>query len=61
MKEGRYLRCEDIKRGLENKTDKTYKQESVRIYVQRIREKFLTHTGINIIGNRYSRGYYITV
>lgn len=61
MKEGRYLRCEDIKRGLENKTEKTYNQESVRIYVQRIRKKFLSHTGINIIGNKYSRGYYITV
>lgn len=61
MKEGRYLRCEDIKRGLENKTDKTYKTESIRIYVQRIREKFLTSTGINIIGNKYGRGYYITV
>jgi hypothetical protein len=61
MKEERYLRCEDIKRGLENKTDKTYKTESVRIYVQRIREKFVTCTGINVIGNKYGRGYYITV
>ena len=61
MKEGRYLRCEDIKRGLENKTDKIYMTESVRIYVQRIREKFLLCTGINVIGNKYSRGYYITV
>ena len=61
MKEGRYLRCEDIKRGLENKTDKTYKTESVRIYVQRIREKFITCTGVNVIGNKYGRGYYITV
>jgi len=61
MKEDRYLRCEDIKRGLENKTDKIYQTESSRIYVQRIREKFLTCTGINIIGNKYGRGYYITV
>jgi hypothetical protein len=61
MKEGRYLRCEDIRRGLENKTDKTYKTESVRIYVQRIREKFITCTGINVIGSKYGRGYYITV
>jgi len=61
MEEGRYLRCEDIKRGLENKTDKIYMTESVRIYVQRIREKFLAGTGINVIGNKYSRGYYITV
>jgi hypothetical protein len=61
MKEGRYLRCEDIKRGLENKTDKTYQLESTRIYVQRIREKFFTCTGINVIGNKYGRGYYITV
>ncbi len=61
MKEERYLRCEDIKRGLENKTDKTYKAESVRIYVQRIREKFITCTGVNVIGNKYGRGYYITV
>lgn len=61
MEEGRYLRCEDIKRGLENKTNKIYRTESVRIYVQRIREKFLVSTGINVIGNKYSRGYYITV
>ncbi len=61
MKEEQYLRCEEIKRGLENKTDNTYKTESVRIYVQRIREKFLTCTGINVIGNKYGRGYYITV
>ncbi len=61
MKEGTYLRCEDLKEGLENKTGNTYKQESVRIYVQRIREKFLLCTGINVIGNKYSRGYYITV
>lgn len=61
MKEGRYLRCEDIRRGLENKTDRNYKTESVRIYIQRIRRKFFECTGINVIGNKYGRGYYITV
>ena len=61
MEEGRYLRCEDIRRGIENKTDQKYKTESIRIYIQRIRRKFLKCTGINIIGNKYGRGYYITV
>jgi DNA-binding response OmpR family regulator len=61
MKKDVVLDCEDIKNLLKDKMDKKYKSESIRICIQRLRDKFKESTGLNIIGNKYGRGYYICI
>ncbi len=41
--------------------NKEISNQNIRINIYRIRQKFIKCTGLNIIGNEYERGYYISV
>lgn len=41
--------------------NKEISNQNIRINIYRIRQKFIKCTGLNIIGNEYEKGYYISV
>jgi DNA-binding response OmpR family regulator len=61
IEEGCILKSSEIKNILEEKQGKKLSKASVRICIHRIRRKFKDTTGINLIGNKYGRGYYLSI
>ncbi len=61
MDQGCVIKCWDIMKAIENKTGQKISEASLRVCICRVKKKFKNSVGLNIIGNKYGVGYFITI
>ncbi len=61
MESQKPISIDNIRLEINNSLNKEISHQNIRINIYRIRQKFIKCTGLNIIGNKHGKGYYISV